>query len=103
MEVGNSSYQKEIYAVMQVNRKDVRFQGDCGASINVITQDLIGDSCLRPTNTKLLIWNKSEVTPLGSVRLVLGNPRNGKKYSVEFIVVNSGLFPLIGVQKQHNT
>ena len=79
---------------MQVNRKDVRFQVDCGASINVITQDLIGDSCLQPTNTKLLMWNKSEVTPLGSVRLVLRNLRNGKKYSVEFIVVNVGL-PLI--------
>ena len=83
---------------MQVNRKDVRFQVDCGASINIITQDLIGDSFLQPTNTKLLMWNKSEVTPLGSVRLVLRNPRNGKKYSVEFIVVNAGLLPLIGAK-----
>ena len=98
VEVGNSSYPKEMYAVMQVNRKDVRFQVDCGASINVITQDLIDDSCLQPTNTKLLMWNKSEVTPLGLGRLVLRNPRNGKKYSVEFIVVNAGLLPLIGAK-----
>ena len=83
---------------MQVSGKDIRVQADCGASINVITQDLIGDTTPKPTNMRLVMWNKSEVTPLGSVKLILRNPRNRKKYSVEFIVVNAGLLPLIAAK-----
>ena len=83
---------------MQVNGKDIRVQAACGASINVITQDLIGDTTTKPTNMRLVMWNKSEVTPPGSVKLILCNPRNRKKYSVEFIVVNTGLLPLIGAK-----
>ena len=44
------------------------------------------------------MWNKSEVTPLGSVRLIIRNPQNKKKYSVEFVVVSEGLLPLIGAK-----
>ena len=44
------------------------------------------------------MWNKTEVTPLGATRIVLRNPKNRKKYSVEFVVVNENLTPLIGAQ-----
>ena len=101
VDVGNtitSGYPKEIYAMMEIDNKAIRFQIDCGASINVITQDLIGDCALTPTNKALLMWNKSEVTPLGSARLILRNPQNKKKYSVEFVVVGKGLIPLIGAK-----
>jgi hypothetical protein len=84
--------------MMEINNKAIRFQVDSGASINVITQDLIGDCTVKPTNTKLLMWNKSEVNALGSVRLIIRNPQNRKKYSVEFIVVSTGLLPLIGAK-----
>ena len=57
--------------MMEINNKAIRFQVDSGASINVITQDLIGDCTVKPTNTKLLMWNKSEVNALGSVRLII--------------------------------
>jgi hypothetical protein len=98
VEVGNSRYAREVYAMMEINNKAIRFQVDSGASINVITQDLIGDCTVKPTNTKLLMWNKSEVNALGSVRLIIHNPQNRKKYSVEFIVVSTGLLPLIGAK-----
>ena len=44
------------------------------------------------------MWNKTEITPRGSTRIVLRNPKNRKKYSVEFVVVKENLTPLIGAQ-----
>ena len=90
VEVGSSGYSKEIYAMMDIQNKTIRLQINSGASINVITRDLIGECPIKPTNTKLLMWNKSEVAALGSTRLIVQNPRNKGKFSVEFIVVNTG-------------
>ena len=33
----------------------------------------------------LLMWNKSEITHVGTARFILRNAQNKKKYSVEFI------------------
>ena len=86
VKVGKSPYLKEICAMMEINGKAAQFHIDSAASINVITQDLVGNRTLKPTEMKLRMWNKTEVVPLGAVRLVIGNPRNKKKHSVEFVV-----------------
>lgn len=44
------------------------------------------------------MWNKTEVTPLGTARIIVTNPQNRKKYSVELIVVTTKLTPLIGAR-----
>ena len=90
---------------MEIGNQAVKFQIDCGASINIITQALVitptslrPHSDLTPTSKRLVMWNKTEVTPLGATRIVLRNPKNRKKYSVEFVVVNENFTPLIGAQ-----
>ena len=93
-----SGYAKEIYTVMEIGNQAVKFQVDCGASINIITEKLMGDSPITPTTKRLVMWNKSEITPLGSTRVILRNPKNRNKYSVEFVVVKENLTPLIGAQ-----
>jgi len=71
---------------MEIGNREVKFEIDCGASIN-IAKSLIGDSKLAPTSKRLFMWNKIEITPLGVTRTVIRNPKNRKKYSVEFVVV----------------
>lgn len=93
-----SGYAKEIYSVMEIGNQAVTFQIDCGASINIITEALIGNSVVMPTSKRLVMWNKTEITPRGATRIVLRNPKNRKKYSVEFVVVKENLTPLIGAQ-----
>ena len=44
------------------------------------------------------MWNKTEVKPQGTCRLTIRNPRNNKKYSVEFMVVKESLTPLLGAK-----
>ena len=39
---------------------------------------------------------KPEVTPVGKTRVRVINPKNGKRYSVEFMVVKGNCKPLLG-------
>ena len=84
--------------MMEIGNRAVKFQIDCEASINIITEALIGKSVITSTSKRLVMWNKTEITPLGATRMVLRNPKNQKKYSVEFVVVKENLTPLIGAQ-----
>ena len=89
---------KEIYAQMLIKDRPVRFHVDCGATINVLPIKFITDEVVTPTDRILQMWNKSELKPLGTTRLTIRNPKNRKKYSVEFLVVNEDLTPLLGAK-----
>ena len=44
------------------------------------------------------MWNGTELKPLGITRLIVKNPKSGKKFSIEFVVVNDNLTPIIGAR-----
>ncbi|XP_046560092.1 uncharacterized protein K02A2.6-like [Haliotis rubra] len=92
--------QRPVQCRMTVADCDVIFTIDPGASVNVlpvtVVQDKIGE--LQPTTKNLKMWNNSDVTPLGSIRLSVSNPANMKKYNVEFTIVEDELTPLLGVR-----
>ena len=44
------------------------------------------------------MWNDTTLQPLGSCRTILQNLKNGKKFSVEFLVVEKQLTPIIGAR-----
>ena len=47
--------------------------------------------------TTLKMWNKTTFTATGNCRLKLRNPKNNRKYLVEFMIVDQhGLQPLLG-------
>lgn len=91
-------YPKEIHAKMLIDKKPIRFQIDCGASINILPEMFIDGHDVTPTTKTLVMWNKTEVKPLGTARIVIKNPKNGKKFSVEFVVVRENLTPLLGAK-----
>ena len=88
----------EIYAEMLIDETPVKFQIDCGASANLLPAKYTNGYQRDPCKKTLLMWNKSEVKPLGTTRLKLRNPQNRMKYSVEFIVVKENLAPLLGAK-----
>ena len=91
-------YPRVIYTEMLVGKAEVKFQVDSGASVNVISADLVADKKLEPTTKTLKMWNDTTLKPLGSCRLILHNPKNKKKFSVEFLVVGRQLTPIIGAK-----
>ena len=89
---------KEIHAKMFINKKPVQFQIDCGASINILPEVFIDGHEVTPTAKTLIMWNKTEVKPRGTARIIIKNPKNRKKFSVEFVIVRENLTPLLGAK-----
>ena len=65
---------KKIFASMRLRDKTVKFQLDCGATVNVLPVDIYQQiyhdpqiEQLQPTQTTLAMFNKSELKPLGCV------------------------------------
>lgn len=90
-EVHSVKKKKKITAQMIVNGQIVQFQLDCGSSVNILPETLYMQLCkdhedLTETNMTLVVY-KSETKPLGKRRLTIRNPRNKKKYSIEFVIV----------------
>lgn len=80
---------------MQLEKaENVKFQIDCGATVNVIPVKYVSKPLEKSENV-LHMYNKSKLVPLGKCRLSLRNTQSRKKYSVEFEVVQEDLTPLI--------
>ena len=95
---GMSGHAREIYTEMIVNEKKIKFQIDCGASINIINRCHTTGSHITPSNKTLKMWNGADLKPLGTTCLKVKNPKTQKKYSIEFVVVPDNLTPLIGAR-----
>ena len=92
-------HNKQLFAVMLLGKKTVKFQIDCGATCNVIPINLLDPNTkMEDTKSVLVMYNKSKLKPLGKCKLKLRNPRNQKLYQLEFQVVDSGgtTVPLLG-------
>ena len=96
--IKKEDYLKEIYTEMVVSKKPVKFQVDSGASVNVIPAELAPDEPLKRTTKTLQTRNDTTLQPLGSCHTILQNAKNGKKFSVEFLVAEKQLTPIIGVR-----
>ena len=81
----------------------VRFQLDCGATVNVLPQssyallrEVTCARALEKCSSTLVMFNKTEITPVGKQRLSMQNPANKWKYSAEFVVVSGNCTPILG-------
>ena len=89
---------KCVTVLMQVNGREVRFQLDSGADVNTICQKFVKKSQLKSTFQKLIMWNKTKVTPLGQVTLGILNPKNTQLCKADFIVVPNYFSVLLGLK-----
>lgn len=86
-----------IYTKMLVEGKLTKFQVDCGASVNLINHNRIGNVKMEPPSRTLQMWDNSLKKPVGECQLKIVNPENKKKYLVKFVVVKEGnLMPILG-------
>lgn len=79
-----SPFAKEIYAELIIAKQTIKFQIDCGPTINILPEKYVKDHDLKPTSKRLRMWNNLKVTPLGTTRTITRNPRNNRRYSIEF-------------------
>ena len=94
----SSVTEHEIYTQMLINEKPIKFHLNCGATVNVLPIKYVNNEDVQPTKRVLQMWNKTELKPKGTCRVTLRNPKNRRKYSVEFIAVKDNLTPLLGTK-----
>ena len=85
----------KIYAQMLINEKPIKFHIDCGATVIVLPAKYVNKEDIQPTKRVLKMWNKTELNPEGTCSVTIRNPRNQRKYSVKFIVVEEDVIPLL--------
>ena len=75
-----SDYPKRLYAKLQINETLVQFQLDSGASVNVLPEALYSSAMgpeveLRPTESTLLMYDRSELETAGIETTSVNNPQ----------------------------
>ena len=82
---------------MLLEGNPVTFQVYSGASTNILPRKH-APSELQPSNKVLVMWNNTQVKPVGCCRMKMINPKNNEKFSVAFDVVDADLTPLLGAR-----
>jgi len=86
---------KRLHAVMQIEKQEIRLQLDCGAAVNVLPENLYKQinrdnklNKLSSTQQILVMYNGTEIKPVGKCILKVTNPKNKKEYNINFMVIN---------------
>lgn len=95
----------KVFATLLVNGNQEKFQLDSGSTVNIMTDETVLKLCgqnglseLEETPVTLVMYNKSEVKPLGKKRFKVVNPKNNKKYSIEFHLVHGDCKSILGLR-----
>ncbi|XP_048745965.2 uncharacterized protein K02A2.6-like [Ostrea edulis] len=100
-----NAIEKKIFAEIEIGNDTVKFQLDCGSTVNVLPEKIYKEVCndpylrmLQKADMTLVMFNKSECQPLGKRRISVRNPKNNKKYNIEIVVVEGNLNPILGAK-----
>ena len=90
--VKGQEYKSKIHMTMKIKGGHEKiFQVDTGTTCNVIRAGELSGTKYKDKVTRtsqvLKMYNSSPFRPVGKCRIQLTNPRNGKKYKAEFVVV----------------
>lgn len=85
-----------IWAEMVVNDKIIVFQLYSRASVNVLSAKHIHERNLKSPDKTLVMRNGVEMKPLSKCHVKLRNPKNRKKYAMNFVTVWNDLHLLLG-------
>ena len=101
----NVQYEKKLFATMIINGKKVQFQLNTGATVNVLSvqayKEVSNDhtlTSLSKSNATLCIYSNTVIKPIGKIRLRVRNPKNEKKYDIEFQIVQEENSPVVGAK-----
>jgi hypothetical protein len=101
----DNNRERSIKAKMPINKHPVRFLLDSRATTNVLPEtvyrEVTGDRenrRLQKSKKKLVMFNGTEMTPAGEIILRVRNPKNGKKYKVNFVIVEKDCEPVLGLK-----
>ena len=90
----SSDGSKDVKCRMITAGHEIVFQVDTGSSVNTLPAKYARN--IEKTDKILSTWNGTRQVPCGVCRQNVKNPKNGKKYSVNFVVYEEDFTPLLG-------
>lgn len=99
----NTVYPNKLYAMMKLSgERDVKFQMDCGATVNIIPlsiyRSLVRAPSLQPSDVILRTYDNSLIKVDGKIVCKTINQKNGRKYMVEYQIVGVDHKPILGAK-----
>ena len=92
-----NSIKARMIVVGEQSEKEITFQIDSGATVNVVPQRMVPEeTMIEQVNRGLRAWNNAKITPMGECQLRIKNKKDGKKYKIKVMVVKEDLTPLLG-------
>ena len=88
---------KMVKCVMEIDQQTVKFQIDTGSSVNILPVNFLKNKHINKSDLILKTWNSNNYKPLGECRIKIKNPKNNKKYSVNFVICEENFTPIIGL------
>ncbi|MES9973307.1 MAG: reverse transcriptase domain-containing protein, partial [Candidatus Thiodiazotropha sp.] len=92
-----SNRQTAIFARLHLNGREIKFQLDSGASINIMPRRLATDMKIEATPGVLKMWNGSSTRPLGKATATIRNPQDNQSRRITFMIVKEDLPPILGL------
>ena len=96
---------RKIFAKLFISGTPVRFQVDCGATINLlplhVVKDIYGASfkkAIRPAESILTLYDGSVLETVGMATVTVANPKNEEKHVLDFYVTKSHNAPILGAE-----
>ena len=103
--LASSRHPNKVFATLLVNGNQEKFQLDSGSTVNLMSDETVLKLCghdglceLEETPVTLVMYNQSKVKPLGKKRFKVVNPKNNKKYSIEFHLVRGECKSILGLR-----
>ncbi|MES9975679.1 MAG: aspartyl protease family protein, partial [Candidatus Thiodiazotropha sp.] len=93
-----SNRQSAVFARLQVNGREIKFQLDSGASINIMPKRFATDMKIEATQGVLKMWNGARTKPLGKATAFVSNPQDKRSKKVTFMIVDEDLPPILGLE-----
>ena len=101
--IADKTNDRAVVTHMDVAGKIVQFQVDPGASVNILSREMLLCIPLQPCNTTFRMWNDTTHNPTGNCRTVITNCKNRNKYPVEFVILQQMFTPILGKRAYEQT
>lgn len=95
--VSDKKCTKQVKCNFNIGDNVITFQIDTGSSVNILPEKFVSRDNIINTSVILKTWNKNSYNPIGECRVTIVNPKNGRKYNVNFIICHDEFTPILGL------
>ena len=92
---------------MAVDGRKVRFLLDCGATVNLVPATLVRElgrmAEIRPAQSKLRMFDNTQLTTAGMITLDVKHLKTGQAYSLDFYVTDRHKQAILGCVRRAMT